>query len=709
MPPSNVCWGVEIGAGSIKALKLVRDGDALTVADFVVVPHPKVLSTPDLDQSDALRVAVGTLASRVDFSKAQVGVSVAGHSAFARFAKLPPVDKKKVPDIVKYEAVQQIPFPIEEVEWDYQTFGGDDEDPEVEVGIFAITREKVMERIALCKEVDIDVDLLTISPVSVFNAIAYDEALTPDSPGTVIVDIGTTATDLIVAEGGRVWIRTFPLGGHHFTEALVNAFKLPYGKAEKLKREAERSQHKRHIFQAMKPVFADLAQDVQRSLAYYQQGHPNADLKRVIGIGSTFRLMGLRRFLSQQLGMDVVRFDKAKQLKVEGAKEADFQSATLNMATAYGLALQGVGLGTINANLIPLPVVRESVWKRKTPWFAAAAALALAAGGLSFYRPLVDRAAVDDARESPAIQTIEQATRVGRAQVQAWQEVAGSVRIGNTVAELEQLLSRRDVHARLLDDMALMLASADPQPELLRGDEESIPPEQRRMFELESLDVAYITPSGGSPQGPQATGVEGGGQQEERRDRRRGGSGAAAQFGFFGGGSDSEGRSRGGDGDDDRPSAEAAPFGALRIQMTVTSTHADKQAFVDSTLLRWLRENAERPGAPYTFETGSIDEMIISFEEEVVQGAGADGSGSAPAGGGGQTRRDRRGESTSDPLADVAPLPDEEGQALPPATSVFRYTIQWRAPLRNPAELERAENEEVAMDDGGASESRRRR
>lgn len=36
------------------------------------------------------------------------GFSIPGHSSFARFAKLPPVEPKKVPEIVKFEAMQQI-------------------------------------------------------------------------------------------------------------------------------------------------------------------------------------------------------------------------------------------------------------------------------------------------------------------------------------------------------------------------------------------------------------------------------------------------------------------------------------------------------------------------------------------------------------------------------------------------------------------------
>ena len=110
MPASNVCWGIELGAGAVKALKLQRDGDDLKVLEVANIPHKKVLSTPDLDQSEATRVAIGQLVSQYDLSGAAIAISVPGHSAFARFAKLPPVEPKKIPDIVKFEAVQQIPL-----------------------------------------------------------------------------------------------------------------------------------------------------------------------------------------------------------------------------------------------------------------------------------------------------------------------------------------------------------------------------------------------------------------------------------------------------------------------------------------------------------------------------------------------------------------------------------------------------------------------
>src|SRR5690606_13475083 len=125
--------------------------------------------------------------------------------------------------------------------------------PEVEVGIFAMTRERVAQRLALYSELGITPEVLTLSPVAVYNAMNFDHDLEQRKKAVIYLDIGTSATDLIVANDGACWIRTFPLGGTHFTEAIAEAFKLSYSKAEKLKQEASTSKYAKHIMQAMRP------------------------------------------------------------------------------------------------------------------------------------------------------------------------------------------------------------------------------------------------------------------------------------------------------------------------------------------------------------------------------------------------------------------------------------------------------------------------
>lgn len=555
MPSSTVCWGIEVGAYAVKALKLEADGESVKVLDFAVIPHKKPLSTPGTDPNDTVRITLGELVSQYDIGggSATIAMSVPGHSAFARFAKLPPVDPKKVPDIVKFEAVQQIPFPLEQVEWDYQTFRSDDS-PDIEVGIFAITRERIMERLTLYEDVDIVPDCVTLSPVAAFNALAYDMAFTEKTPGTIILDIGTTSTDLVIAEAGRVWIRTFPIGGHHFTEALVNAFQLSYPKAEKLKKEAESSKHARHIFQAMRPIFGDLAQDVQRSIGYYQTLHKDAKLERLIGLGSTFRLPGLRKYLKQQVGLDVFRLEQFKRLSIDGPRAGELQASTLNMATAYGLALQGLEMSTLEANLMPTLVVREAMWKRKAKWFGVAAGVAVAAALTMQVRPFLDSQAVASEPPPPLIrETIQEAQRYKSAAG----ELTSSAIENAAAASVLGLLQSREVFAHIVSDVGQMLSAARAP-----GAAEAGP-----VFAVKSLRTRI----GSGQQDPQP----GGWGMEPQGDARE----------------------------------------RISITLTVVTDLPDPQRLVYSTFDEWLRRNAKRPGVPYEIVIEGRPSRFVSATE----------------------------------------------------------------------------------------------
>jgi type IV pilus assembly protein PilM len=571
----KAAWGIEIGACAIKAIRLEREGDNVSVSDFAVIPHKKVLTTPDLDQDEMVRLGLGQFISQRNLEGEHLVMSVPGHSAFARFAKLPPVDPKKVPDIVKFEAVQQIPFPIDDVEWDYQTFTSEDT-PEVEVGIFAITRERVQQRLGLYGELGISPEMLTLSPVAVYNAMFFDHALGRSPSPILYLDIGTSATDVIVADEGRCWIRTFPLGGTHFTEAIAEAFKLSYSKADKLKQEAATSKYAKQIMQAMRPVFSDLLQDLQRSIGYYQALHPESTLTTMVGLGSTFKIPGLRKFLGQQLQIDVVRLDEYRKIAVKGRQAASFAENAVNMATAYGLALQGVGAAAIDANLVPVKALREQIWHAKTKWFAAAAAIVIAGSAMMLYRPLSDQAALRAGGLDPVV---NQVLSTGKELQQQYETLRAGSNIGAAPKTLSGLFDYRRIWPYLVHDASVALASSGPQEELLSEDLDTIlqiDPKQRRLVVMRGLEGDYVAPS------------------------------------------DADARRR------------------IRVTMTVEVSHDRPVEFLNQTVLTWLRENAEPEGqredVPYRIVVESISSNYPTGWETVSVGAGGELATTSPQG-----------------------------------------------------------------------------
>ncbi len=472
MASSNTSWGIEIGQYAVKAIQLERAGDGVRVRDFVVIPHQKVLTTPGLEeplveggQSQAktvLEQTLAQLASQKQLANQNVVVNFNwfGNRGLTRFVKLPPGDAKTIAGLVPFEASQQIPFALEEVEWDYHTFEADDS-PEVDLGLFAVQRDALAEYLSLVSEtLGVEPRAISLGPVALYNALAFDRNIADLGESVVMLDIGTASTDLVVAAGARCWMRTFPLGGHSFTEAIVEAFapsvELKYAQGDKLKQESATSKYAKQIMAAMRPVLGDLLDDVQKSLQFYEQQNRGTKLRHVIGLGSTLKIPGLRKFLGMRLELEVERLDQYAKIAVEGPEAADFSAHTVNFATAYGLALQGLGLATIEINLLPVENVRQQVWTKKTRWFAAAAAIGCAAGGLMFARNIIDNGSVSSRDAINRAEATLSSAREFQGQVQGL-----AADVGATATNMLALLDDREVWPFIVHDVVHAVASGN--------------------------------------------------------------------------------------------------------------------------------------------------------------------------------------------------------------------------------------------------------
>ncbi len=404
MAASDAVWGVDIGQCALKALRCRVDPDDKTklIADgYDFIEYPQNLGEPDVEPAELVRDAIKKFLSRNDVSDDQVAMSVSGQAGLSRFIKLPPVEAKKIPDIVRYEARQQIPFKLEDVVWDFQKMPGGSEEEgfalETEVGLFAMKRDQVYKALKPLEQLGIEVNFVQLTPLAIFNYVSYDQLgelpaeYDPENPpdSVVILSVGTDSTDLVVTNGFRVWQRSIPLGGNHFTKALTKQLKLTFGKAEHLKRNAgaAKPEDAKALFKAMKPVFSDLLTEVQTSLRYFSMNvDKRANISRIIGLGNAFKLPGMRRFLSQNLEIEVVEAKKFARLggsEVTGAPS--FKDNTLSFGVCYGLALQGLKKSTLQTNLLPKEINTERLIREKKPWALAAASLLLLGLTISYF------------------------------------------------------------------------------------------------------------------------------------------------------------------------------------------------------------------------------------------------------------------------------------------------------------------------------------
>lgn len=465
---SKRTWAIDIGSNALKALHLQWNGESIEVIGFDYIEHSQFLSAPGMTEEkkqDIVRETLHTFAERQEVHKDPVAISVPGRNSFARFVQLPPVEKKGIPKVVQYEAVQQIPFDINEVEWDWQLME-DEDSPDTTVGLFAIKNEVVSDELENYANEKMNVSCVQIGPMALFNYLNFDQEL-EEKKATILLDMGAENTNMVVCTKNNVWQRSIRIGGNAFTETIAEAFKLDFAKAEKLKRTAAVSKYAKQLFTAMKPTFSDLSSEIQRSLGFYSTSGPGRDsgFVRIIAMGGGMKLQGLAKYLGKSLNLPVIKPDSFdKLILADGVSSATFHENVSDFGIAYGLGVQVFDQGKIETNLLPSKMARAMMWQRKGMYLNLAAGFLLLVSLASLGKVILDKGQYSDADNYR--RTISSAiSEASEAESKLLEQQARQQQLENAIEQVRTLFEYRDTIPRLNETMVLCLPNAENTPD----------------------------------------------------------------------------------------------------------------------------------------------------------------------------------------------------------------------------------------------------
>ncbi|MHA1180484.1 MAG: pilus assembly protein PilM, partial [Alphaproteobacteria bacterium] len=368
-------WGIDIGDSALKAVKLKTVGKQIVLQDFQIIRYADVAGSPSARREEALPQALAALQA-AGLGREPCYVSIAPQSVFSRFISLPPVDKRRVPEIVLYEARQQIPFDLSEVIWADQPVRKEFiPGEEIEIGLFAVKRDVVASYLAELNAISGLLHGIQVAPLALYNFIRYDVPL--DQP-TVIMDMGAQSTDLLIVDGPRFWLRNLPIAGNTFTAMLEKRLKIPKAEAEKLKYAVGESRHRRKLLEVLRPVMRDLVGEIQRSIGYYKSLSQDVKFEEILVTGDGYKLFGLDRFLAEQLQYRVTPVNQLRNITVQGSPElsGEIGNALPSLGVAMGLALQGLDHGSVTIDLLPDDfVIHRELHKKRFSGLIAAGLL----------------------------------------------------------------------------------------------------------------------------------------------------------------------------------------------------------------------------------------------------------------------------------------------------------------------------------------------
>ncbi len=334
------------------------------------------------------------------YKSRNANICISGQSAFMRFVKLPPVtdDESSVKKIVEFEAKQNVPFPIDEVVWDYQLIGNEDDDDELEV-MFAVIKIDVVETVMQAvKSAGLKVRVVDFSPAALYNAaranyVGEDECC-------MLLDIGGKCTTLLFLEGGRLFARSIPIAGASISQQIAKEFNVPFSEAEMLKRrygfvalggayEEPESEVAATISKIIRNVMTRLHGEINRTINIYRSQQKGSKPVKLFLAGGSSTMAFTEHFFSEKLRMEVSYFNvfSIVQLGEQVDREELSQQAHLFPAVV-GTALRNVHHCPVEINLSTENKGNAGL-RKKLPLILLGCALFTLACGLGFITNLV--------------------------------------------------------------------------------------------------------------------------------------------------------------------------------------------------------------------------------------------------------------------------------------------------------------------------------
>ncbi len=379
---SNRVLAMDIGASDLKLAEFRACRSGLELMNIAVRPLG-IEPDREIEAPLAIVEAIREVLREQRIRPAPVALSLAGPSAFLRLVKLPPVKPKRIYQTVQYEAQQNVPFPIDEVVWDYQLMGASPR--ELDVMLVAIKIEIVQNMTDCVEAAGLAVELVDVAPLALYNAVRYNY---PELEGcTLVVDIGARSTNLVFMEEGRLSTRILPIigSGNAIAQQLMKDFNLSFKEAEALKQD-----HARVAFGGAYEDFSDkvisrvsktvrntltrLHVEVERSINFYRTQHGGTPPVCILLAGGTSVIARTDEFFREKLKLEVEYLNPFRNVVVCDAISAEQIGACAHvMGGVVGMGLRQLLPCPVEINLLPPKLAGEKAFARKQPFLATAA------------------------------------------------------------------------------------------------------------------------------------------------------------------------------------------------------------------------------------------------------------------------------------------------------------------------------------------------
>ena len=375
---------IDIGAASIK------------IAEFSF-PNPKVMTLEKFvyeeyaGESDSIEARLPLLETTLKnvlaankFKSKKAYLSISGQTTFIRFIKLPPASEQEqqINQLVAFEARQNIPYPLEEVTWDYQLISPiENSSGDINVMFAVIKNDIINSFIKILERNKLTTELVDITPTTFYNAAKANKI--GENEPAVILNMGSFCSTLVFINQNNFYARTIPVAGYTITQQIMKELQITFEEAESMKRnigfvalggayEDADSEAATIISKIIRNVMTRLHSEINRSINVYRSQQKAPAPKKLYLAGGSSIINFTERFLSTKLKMETEYFNPFNVVKISSTIDRNQLAGYAHMtAEVIGLGLRHITTCPIEISLLPKSVSKKYFIQKKIPFIVA--------------------------------------------------------------------------------------------------------------------------------------------------------------------------------------------------------------------------------------------------------------------------------------------------------------------------------------------------
>ncbi len=361
---TKTATGLDIGSSFIKLVQLRLRSDRLELVNLAL---EKI--SPSSERGASEKEVVEVLRRIIEEKRIKIHtliIAIPRRLSVVRLISLPSKDERELREMVRFEAERQMPFPLSQMELDFQIIPGPGEDSKVLMG--AVQKADIQRHLSLFNQLGLRVETIQLSSFALFNCLTYNREIEEDKV-TALLHLGAETTEIgIVRSGSLQFTQCIMEGTVNYIQVLHDQLSISVSKAEELMRQVGvprgGSIREMKIVRLAESWLDHMVRQIEHSFRAYRAEPDGAEVEELILSGGGANLRNLDSILQERLGMKVRLIDPLRRIEVDSSRFSLSELAP-QLPLAIGLALRGRVAGGMEVNLLPQSVTEEKVRQRR--------------------------------------------------------------------------------------------------------------------------------------------------------------------------------------------------------------------------------------------------------------------------------------------------------------------------------------------------------